>query len=93
MKFLTYRFRFLEPRGGVLSLDESRVIDLTALLKAACPISDIGDLLRRYDEAAKTVRAALAAAGSIEDSLPAMGAKTMLPTEKTTNRRMPELTA
>ena len=66
MKFLTYRFQSLESRAGVLSPDESRIIDLTALLKAPYPISDIGDLLHRYDEAADTVRAALTAAGSSE---------------------------
>jgi len=59
MKFLTYQSCKLETRAGVLSKDETKVIDLTALLKASLRIEDIGALLKRYEDAAEVVRRAL----------------------------------
>ena len=58
MKLLTYQYRFFGPRAGLKQ--EDRVVDLTALLGADSVITDVGALLRRYDDPLTTIWAALA---------------------------------
>lgn len=66
MKFLTYCFKMFGPRAGVLSTDGEQIVDLTALLGAREPISDIGELLRRYDDPKTAVEQALGAAKNLD---------------------------
>lgn len=59
MKFLTYCRKNMPTRAGIL-YNEETIIDLTALLQAEPPLTDIGDLLKRYEETAfDTVRETL----------------------------------
>lgn len=58
LKLLTYQYRFFGPRAGLKQ--EDRVVDLTALLGADRVITDVGTLLRRYDDPLTTIWAALA---------------------------------
>lgn len=64
MKFLTYSYRMFGPRAGVLK--DERIVDLTSLLNAKETISDIGALLKGYENAATVVRAALEANPDVE---------------------------
>lgn len=61
LKFLTYEYKMFGPRAGVLSTDGTQVLDLTALLGAAQPIADIGELLSRYEEPRVAVERAIQA--------------------------------
>ena len=58
MKLLTYQYKFFGPRAGMKLDDE--VLDLTVLLNCrSSPISDIGALLRRFDDPVAAIQAAL----------------------------------
>ena len=68
MKLLTYQYKFFGPRAGMKLDDE--VLDLTVLLNCrSSPISDIGALLRRFDDPVAAIQAALHS-GAKQETLP-----------------------